>query len=117
MSGKGLEEYLSSINKTEEELRQELNPLATKRVSQSLTLGKIAAEEKLEVNDSEVSAEIENMTKNATENKDELTKFLNTPQARKSIEQTLITQKTIQQLVEIAKSSDINIKTRKEEQK
>ena len=109
MSGKGLEEYLGSINKTEEELRQELNPLATKRVSQSLTLGKIAEEEKLEVSDSEISAEIENMTKSATENKDELNKFLNTPQARKSIEQTLITRKTIQRLVEIANGSDINI--------
>jgi len=118
MSGKGLEEYLSSINKTEEELRQELHPLATKRVSQSLTLGRIAEEEKFEVSDSEINAEIENTTKSATENKDELTKFLNTPQARKSIEQTLITQKTIQRLVEIAKGSNKNIKkTQKEEQK
>ncbi len=117
MGGKGLEEYLGSINKTEEELRQELNPLATKRVSQSLTLGRIAEEEKFEVSDTEISAEIENMTKSATENKDELSKFLNTPQARKSIEQTLITRKTIQQLVEIAKGSDKNIKTQKEEQK
>ena len=117
MGGKGLEEYLSSINKTEEELRQELQPLATKRVSQSLVLGRIAEEENFEVSDSEISAEIENMTKSATENKDELNKFLNTPQARKSIEQVLITRKTIQRLVEIAKGSDINIKTKKEEQK
>ena len=118
MGGKGLEEYLSSINKTEEELRQELHPLATKRVAQSLTLGKIAEEEKLEISDSEISAEIENMTKSATENKDELNKFLNTPQAHKSIEQVLITRKTIQRLVEIAKGSDKNIKkTEKEEQK
>jgi len=118
MGGKGLEEYLSSINKTEEELRQELHPLATKRVSQSLTLGRIAEEEKFEVSDSEINAEIEDMTKSATENKDELNKFLNTPQARKSIEQVLITRKTIQRLVEIAKGSNMNIKkTQKEEQK
>jgi len=103
MGGKGLEEYLSSIDKTEEELRQELHPLATKRVTQSLVLGKIAEEEKFEVSDSEISAEIENITKGATENKDELNKFLNTPQAHKSIEQVLITRKTIQRLVEIAK--------------
>ena len=117
MSGKGLEEYLGSINKTEEELRKELHPLATKRATRSLTLGRIAQEEKIEVSDSEISAEIEDMTKSATENKDELNKFLNTPQARKSIEQILITRKTIQRLVEIAKGSDINIKTQKEEQK
>jgi len=118
MGGKGLEEYLSSIDKTEEELRQELHPLATKRVTQSLVLGKIAEEEKFEINDSEISAEIENTTKGATENKDELNKFLNTPQARRSIEQVLITRKTIQRLVEIAKGSNLNIETiRKEEQK
>jgi len=118
MGSRGLEEYLSSINKTEEELRQELHPLATKRVSQSLTLGRIAEEEKFEVSDSEINAEIEDMTKSATENKDELNKFLNTPQARKSIEQVLITRKTIQRLVEIAKGSNMNIKkTQKEEQK
>jgi len=111
MGGKGLEEYLGSINKTEEELRKELHPLATKRATRSLTLGRIAEEEKIEVSDSEISAEIENMTKSATENKDELNRFLNTPQARKSIEQILITRKTIQRLVEIAKGSDINIKT------
>jgi len=117
MGGKGLEEYLSSINKTEEELRQELHPLATKRVTRSLTLGRIAEEEKFEVSDAEISAEIENMTKSATENKDELNKFLNTPQARKSIEQVLITRKTIQRLVEIAKGSDINIKTMQKEER
>jgi len=103
MGGKGLEEYLSSIDKTEEELRQELHPLATKRATRSLVLGKIAEEEKFEVSDSEISAEIESMIKSATENKDELSKFLNTPQAHKSIEQVLITRKAIQRLVEIAK--------------
>jgi len=118
MSGKGLEEYLGSINKTEEELREELHPLATKRVTQSLTLGRIVEEEKFEVSDAEISAEIENVTKDAGEDKkDELNKYLNTPQARKSIEQGLITQKTVQRLVEIARGSDKNIKMQKEEQK
>ncbi len=118
MGGKGLEEYLGSINKTEEELREELHPLATKRVTQSLTLGRTAEEEKFEVSDAEISAEIENMTKDAGEDKkDELNEYLNTPQVRKSIEQVLITRKTIQRLVEIAKGSDKNIKAQKEEQK
>jgi trigger factor len=114
MGGKGLEEYLSNINKTEEELRQELHPLATKRVTQSLVLGKIAEEEKIEVSDAEISAEIENMVKNATENKDELNKFLSTPPAHKSIEQVLITRKTIQLLVETAKGSNMNIQKTEE---
>lgn len=111
MGGKGLEEYLSSINKTEEELREELRPLATKRVTWSLVLGKIAEEEKIEVNDSEIEAEIESMTKGATENKDELQKFLNTPQFRESIKQSLVTRKTIQRLTEIAKGTPVKADT------
>ncbi len=39
MQGRNLEEYLKSINKTEEQTHQELHPLATKRVTQSLVLG------------------------------------------------------------------------------
>ena len=118
MSGKSLEEYLSTIDKTEEELRKELQPLATKRVTQSLVLGKVAEEEKIEVSDSEIGDEIEDMTKSTTENKDELSKFLNTPRSRESIKQALVTRKTVQRLVEIAKGPDTNIKTTgKEEQK
>ena len=107
MDDKGLEEYLKSINKTEEELQKELRPLATKRVTQSLVLGKIAEEEKIEVSDAEIDTEIENMTKSADEDKrDELRGFLNTSQVRESIKQTLITRKTIQRLVAIAKGSE-----------
>ena len=110
----GLEEYLSRVNKTEEEVRKELSPLATQRVTQFLTLGRIAEEEKIEISESEINAEIENMTKDAGEvKKDELNKYLNTPQARSSIEQVLITRKTIERLVEIAKGP--NISTQKTE--
>ncbi|MFC1943673.1 hypothetical protein ACFLWO_03760, partial [Chloroflexota bacterium] len=81
-------------------------PSATERVNRSLVLGKVVEEEKIEVSDSEIDIEIENMTKSTTENKDELEKVLNTPQIRESIKQTLITRKTIQLLVDIAKGSE-----------
>ena len=117
MAGKGLEEYLSSINKTEEELREELRPLATKRVTWSLVLDKIAEEEKIEVNDSEIDAEIENMMQGAAENKEGLQKLLNAPQSRESIKQTLLTRKTIQRLTEVASGSKVNIETPQKEEK
>jgi len=112
MSREGLEEYLGRINKTEKELWEELQPLATKRVTRSLVLGKIAEEEKIKVGDSEIDAEIENMTKGDVANRDELQKHLNTPQSRESIEQILITRKNIQRLVEIAKGSTAKAKRR-----
>jgi len=112
-----LEDYLSIINKTEEELHEELRPLATKRVNRYLVLGKVVEEEKIEVDGTEIDNEIENMTKSATDKKDELEKILSTPQARESIEQTLISQKAIQRLVEIAKGSKEIKTTKKEEEK
>jgi len=105
MGGRGLEEYLRSINKTEEELREELRPVATKRVTWSLVLGKIVEEEKIEVKNSEINTEIKNMIKSVTEDKDKLQESLNTPQGRESIRRVLITRKTVQRLVEIAKGA------------
>lgn len=102
MMGKDLEDYLKSINKTEEELREELRPMATRRVNQSLALSQLAEDEKIEANDSEVDNEINAILESTTENKDEVQKSLNTPQTRQSIKQTLITRKTIQRLVKIA---------------
>lgn len=95
----------SQINKTGEELREELRPLATKRVTRSLVLEKVAAEEKIGVSDAEIKAELENIARSTTENKDEVQKWLNSPQAHSSVEQLLTRRKTIQRLVEIARGS------------
>jgi len=112
MSREGLEGYLKRVNKTEQELREELHPIATKRVTGSLVLGKIAEEAKIEVSDSEVGTEIKRLTKGDAEKGDELQKYLNAPQSRESIRQMLITRKTIQRLVEIAEGSAVKTKTK-----
>jgi FKBP-type peptidyl-prolyl cis-trans isomerase (trigger factor) len=100
--GRGLEDYLKSLNKTEPELRAELQPVAARRVTQSLALGKLSEEEKIEVTDAETDAEIANVVNSAGEKKEELQQSLNTPRARQSIKDTLVTRKTIQRLVEMA---------------
>lgn len=117
MQGGNLEEYLKSINKTEEQLYEELHPIAIKRVTRSLVVGKVAEEEKIEVSESEIDAEIENMLKSATENKEELQKIVNTSQSRESMKQILMTRKTVNRLVEIAKGTKVNNEVKKEEQK
>ena len=114
--GDGLEEYLKSINKTEEEIREELRPLATKQTTWSLVLGEIAEKEKIKVNKPEIDTEIKETIKGVAEDKKgELNKLLNTPGSRRSIEQTLLTRKTIQRLMEIAKGSDMSNETSKKE--
>jgi len=103
-SGLALEEYLSRIKKTEEELREEMRPVAAKRVTRSLVLGKVAEAEKIKVTDEEITAELEKLVK-GSENKAEMEERMSLPQVRGSMEQMLATQKTVQRLMEIAKGS------------
>jgi trigger factor len=103
-SGLKLEEYLSRMKKTEEELREETRPVAAKRVTRSLVLNKVAEAEKIEVTDEEITADLEKLVQ-GSENKTEMKERIGSPQVRGSMEQMLVTQKTIQRLAEIANGS------------
>ncbi len=108
-----LEDYLRNMKKTEEELRDEIRPSATKTLTRSLVLGKIAEDEKIEIGQDEIDIEIDNMTNDAApDKKDELKTVMNTPQVRESIERTLITRKTMQLLTDIAQSSSATKKAK-----
>lgn len=96
-----LGDYLRKTSKTEEELKQELRPIAKKRLIQGLVLGKLAEEEKIEISSSEVDNKVDEITNDA-EDKENARKFLSLPQIRQSIEQSLLTQKTMDRLLQIA---------------
>lgn len=101
-SNMAMEEYLSRIGKSGEELREELRPAATKRIIRSLVLDRVAEAEKIEVNDADVDVEMERMIEGAGDKKDEARKQLNTPQVRGSLGQVVAARKTVQRLLEIA---------------
>jgi trigger factor len=96
-----LGDYLKKTNKTEEELKQELRPIAQKRLIQGLVLGKLAEEEKIEISSSEVDNKVDEIA-NSAEDKENARQFLSLPQVRQSIEQSLHTQKTMDRLSQIA---------------
>ena len=98
----GLEAYLKNINKTEEEIREEVRPEAAREVTKSLVLGKMAAEEKLEISDEEIHTEIENVLKSAGEQAEEMKKTLESHQGHHWVEERLIIRKTVQLLTRIA---------------
>jgi hypothetical protein len=54
---------------------------------------KIAAEEKIGASDTEITAELEKLAQNTTGNKDEVGKLLESPQARRSVEQAIVRHK------------------------
>jgi trigger factor len=115
-SGRGVEEYLAAVKKSEEELREELRPPATKRVNWSLVLNKVTEEEKTEVSDSEIDSEIERMAQSVAEDKrDTFRSTLNAPRSRQSIKDILLRRKTVQRLVEIAQGSEQNTETQEKE--
>lgn len=99
----GLENYLKTLNKTMNDHREELRPMASKRVVRSLVLGKLAESEKVEVADSDIDAEVEKMAQDADKQAEDVRKFFSLPQARESIKQFLIGRKAVERLVEIAK--------------
>jgi trigger factor len=103
-SGQNIDEYLKSINKTIDQLREELRPSSTKRVAESLVVGKISEIEKITVDHAEIHDEIEAMVETSSGDKEELRKALESQRNHESIEDTLVARKTIQKLAEIAQS-------------
>jgi len=118
MTGRGMDEYLQSINKTAEQLHEELRPVATKNVAASLVMSKVAEAEKIEVAEPDMENGIDNMTRGtAEEQREEMRKLLDTPQTRESLKQSLRTRKTIERLTEIAKNIEDSTTETKEEEK
>ncbi len=93
---------LSNLEKTDDELKQELESQARTRIIQSLVLGRLAEEEKLEVDEDEVGAEVDKIVLEAGEKGGDLRRFLSSPGARDSVKDVLLTRKTVDRLVAIA---------------
>lgn len=116
-NGANMEMYLKSINKTAEELREDIRPTAVKRVNNTLVLSKVTQAEKIEVTNEEILAEVADMTRDVDETKkEEMLGFFNSPQMRDSVSRSLLIKKTVQRLVDIAQEPD-QTQTKEEEEK
>jgi FKBP-type peptidyl-prolyl cis-trans isomerase (trigger factor) len=103
MDEKGLDEYLKSIQRSAEQLREELRPVAVKMVKQTLVMTELARAEGIEVNVDDVKAEIETMTKDVAKDRLEMiTQILTAPQSQVNIASALATRKTLARLADIA---------------
>jgi trigger factor len=105
---KEISDYLKRTSKTRVEIREELRPAARKRLVQGLVLGKLAEEEKIEINASEVDNRIDEIANDAGD-KEKARQLFSLPQFRQSIEQSLRTQKTMDRLLEIAAGNSKDI--------
>jgi trigger factor len=116
MSGINIDEYIKTIKKTPEEMRADIKPRAEKRVKQSLVLEKLGENEKLEVNEEEINAEIENILKSTAENK-KAEMRASIESSRASIKEMLVVRKALQKLVEIGKTDYTEIEIKEKETK
>jgi trigger factor len=94
-------DYVKRAQKTDEEIREELRPVAKKRLVQGLVLGKLAEQEKIEISTSEVDNRVDEIANDA-EDKEKARQLFSLPQFRQSIENSLRTEKTMDRLLQIA---------------
>jgi len=98
-----VEDYLEKAGRTEKEIGQKVRPIARKRVIDTLVLSELAEAEKIEISPAEVDNKVEEIIgkKGDKEDKEKMQRFLTLPQVRESIEESLRSQKTVEQLVKI----------------
>lgn len=88
MAGMKMEDYLQSINKTKEDMRNDFRDEAKKRSAMQLIINKIVTEEKLEPTEQEIDAEVAKIMEFYKNNKG-----VNTDQARAYVTTVLTNQK------------------------
>ncbi len=96
------EEYLKSIGKTAEQLREELKPAGTQRLVNSLILGKVVEEEQINALPEEVDSEVDRLSQGSGEQAERVRQLFASPSAKVSIERTLLTRKALERLCSIA---------------
>ena len=102
MQNLSLEDYMKIDNKTQEDLIQEIEPNAEERLKRALVLGKLITVEKIEVDDAEVDAEVENFMERFEDKSDKTRQLFDNPEGRRRISLDILSDKAIKRLIAIA---------------
>jgi len=101
-----LNDYLNATNLTEEKMRDSLRPTVKKQIAQLIVLDEIARIEKIEIDESEVDNQINEMVKSEEGEGEKIRQFLQLPHMKESMRETLRRNKTVDWLVKIATSGN-----------
>lgn len=101
-----LERQLRVQGKSEEELRQELRPLALERVRRSLILSEVAEAENISVSDVDIDQEVERLSSSAGPQAEEVRRFFAGADGRDALRRRLLTRRVLDRLVSIAAGED-----------
>ena len=100
--GSDVERHLRVQGKSEEELRQELRPLAVERVRRSLILTQVAEAENIDVSDAEIDQEVERLVSSAGPQAEEVRRLFVGADGRDALRRRLLARGTLDRLVSIA---------------
>ena len=106
-----MEDYLSTVGKSVEQLQEELRPSAIERITRSLVLSALREKEGIEVTPEEIEEELNSMTESSTTDGESLRQFLDTDNGRTSIGSILFNRKTLERLTSIARGEVIIVPT------
>jgi trigger factor len=98
-----LEDYMKLQNLTEEKLREDFREEAIRLVKRGLVLGEVVEAEKLKVSDAEIEKEIDDTAEPYGENAAIIRQLFDTPRARLSMFNRLLSNKALDRLVLIAR--------------
>lgn len=101
--GLNLDNWLEINKKSKEEYRDELRPRAVERLKRGLVLGKVAELESITVKEEEVKAQIERLSSSFGQQADKARDVFSSADNMRSIASDLLTSKTLQRLVAIAR--------------
>lgn len=96
-----LERYLQRIGKSEEQVRKDLHSVAEQRLRRSLLLSRVAEVENIDVDDNEITQEIERMASSGGPQAQEIRRVFDNEDGRGAIRRSLVTRKTWDRLVDI----------------
>jgi trigger factor len=97
-------QYLRSLGRTEDQIRAEFRPIAEGRLRHALVLSQAAEDEKIEVSDEDVAAEVERLSAAVPPGPqaEQLRAMFTSEEGRGTVRRNLRTSRTLARLVEIA---------------
>lgn len=109
-SREGFENWLRSVGRTEEEVRETFRPEADLVVRRALALGELIAKEEIEVGDPQIDEEIDSLISQMTggnpANQQAIRGLIDTAEGRNSIHSQLLTRFAVERLEEITAQAD-----------
>lgn len=101
-----LEDYKKVTNRTDEQVREELEPSARERLRRSLVLSKVIELEGLTVGDEELNSRVEVMSAFFGKDADRYRKLMSDERARRSVRYDMLSEQAVQRVAAIAKGEN-----------